>query len=649
MKKWNDGIHGTHLAIAASKERRIAVLAGPGTGKTSYGMMRRVARLLEEGTDPGSILLLSFTRTAAHDLRSKVEALGVDGAADVRATTIHSYCFALLQREAVFQATQRTPRPLLDHEAGTMLRDLRGDYGDIRNRRRLLNDFESGWARQISDHPGQSPIPQDRAFEREILDWLHRHNAMLLGEVVPLAYHYVYNNPASQEIQRYQHVLVDEYQDLNYLEQRLITLLSEGEQSNLCIIGDDDQSIYSFRNANPDGILNFYHQPDVERHHIDVCGRCPQQILAVANELISHAPNRQKPPLTARQTSQGSVYVVQWENMQEEVNGIAAAIARDLETERFTAGEILVLTNRQRIGEPLRMRLNSLGIPAHSFFSQEAIASDEAIYGLAILRMAVSDDPVSFRVILGIGDNDQRADAYARLSDFARTVGESESHLLAQAANGAKLPIRIPALISRYREAIQQLRNLPEDDLAKTVDVLFPPNSLETSAIRDIALAALPECSNLTDLCREIVVRVSQHEIPENPNYVRIMSLHKSKGLTSRSVYVTGMVDGVLPRRNDRQTLQECDAALDEQRRLLYVAITRASEQLVLSSFLEMELGLASQVGASVNQGRYRRVGNTTVAPTMASPYFNQLGPSCPRPVTGATWLASYGRPRPQR
>lgn len=90
---WNDGITGVHHEIAKSDADRIAVLAGPGTGKTSFGLMRRVARLLEEGVAGDRIILLSFTRTAARDLRDKISALGIEGSVRVRATTLHSYCF----------------------------------------------------------------------------------------------------------------------------------------------------------------------------------------------------------------------------------------------------------------------------------------------------------------------------------------------------------------------------------------------------------------------------------------------------------------------------------------------------------------------------------------------------------------------------
>ena len=103
---WDEGLSGPHLQIASSNSQRIAVLAGPGTGKTSFGLMRRVARLLEEGTSGGRILLLSFTRTAARDLREKVADMGVEGSDRVVATTLHSYCFSLLMKESVLSVTK---------------------------------------------------------------------------------------------------------------------------------------------------------------------------------------------------------------------------------------------------------------------------------------------------------------------------------------------------------------------------------------------------------------------------------------------------------------------------------------------------------------------------------------------------------------
>src|ERR1051325_2811821 len=120
---WNDGLEGQALAIASSNERRIRVVAGPGAGKT-FTLMRKIARLLEGGVSPDRILLVTFTRTAAHDLRKELMNLGVQGAEQVKAGTLHSFCFRILVRDSVLEITGRTPRPLFNFETEFVIKDL---------------------------------------------------------------------------------------------------------------------------------------------------------------------------------------------------------------------------------------------------------------------------------------------------------------------------------------------------------------------------------------------------------------------------------------------------------------------------------------------------------------------------------------------
>ena len=450
---WADGIDGTHLQIAKSTARRIGILAGPGTGKTSLGLMRRLARLLAEGADPRRLLLVSFTRVAAADLRDKVAALGVPGADRVRATTLHAFCLSLLQREAVLASTGRTPRILLKHEVDLMLRDLRGDYGSIHARRKRLRAFESGWARRTDDHPGTAGMPHDRAFEADIVRWLRRHNAILIGEVVPIAYDYLSNNPAAEELDRYDHVLVDEYQDLNRLEQDLLDVLTDRPDANLCIAGDDDQSIYSMKYANPDGILNFLDRADVESHDLIICGRCPPTIVRMANALMGQAPGRSKSDLEPLSALEAKVAVVQWASLDEEVAGIVEAIAKDIGQQGREPGDILVLTNRRLIGERMRDALRNLEIPAQSYFQEEELDTDEAREAFALLQMAVSpEDRPALRVILGIGDANGRSDAYGRLIVVGDQQHMSPRAVLESILSGHPPPsLRVPALVKRYR------------------------------------------------------------------------------------------------------------------------------------------------------------------------------------------------------
>ena len=324
--------------------------------------MRRVARLLEESTPGERILLISFTRVAAADLRDKVAQLEATDAEDVRATTLHGYCFGLLQRDEVFAVTGRRPRILLEHEVDLMLRDIGSEFGDIRERRRLIEALVAGWARGLTDHPGLASSPEERDFENLVMRWLREHQALLIGEVVPEAFRYLSHNPAAEALESFDHIIVDEYQDLNVIEQQLLEVLSEGR--SLCIAGDDDQSIYSVRYANPEGILAFMARADVEAHSIDVCGRCPETVLSMANSLIRQAPGRDKGDLLPYGTPPpGDVVIVQWPSLDAEIDGIVAAIADDIGSGRREPGEVLVLTNWRKVGEGIRHRLREIEIP----------------------------------------------------------------------------------------------------------------------------------------------------------------------------------------------------------------------------------------------------------------------------------------------
>lgn len=634
---WYEGLPEPHREIAGSSARHIAVLAGPGTGKTSFGLMRRVMRLLQEGVPGERILLISFTRTAARDLRDKISDLGVSGTDSVRATTLHSFCFELLQRESVLEITGRVPRTLLDHETDIMLRDIGGDYGNIRERRALLKAYEAGWARGVEDHPGLAAIPNDREFERDVVSWLRHHRCMLIGEVIPIAYDFLRNNPANDEIKRYDHILVDEYQDLNTIEQQMVLMLSSSETASWIVAGDDDQSIYGFRYANPEGIQRISEDASVRSFEIHRCGRSPKKIVSVANSLIRQAPGRNKPDLEATRTDDGSLSIIQWASLDEEVEGTAAAIASDIANERRSPGEILVLVNRQEIGNLLRRRLLSLDIPALSFFSQEPLKSDQSRQALALLKMAVGEDATSLRVILGLGDNTARSAAYRQLQQLALRSGKSEAALLAAESMGTKLPIRIPGLIKQYRLAKAKLERLDVGDLERLVETLLPSGVEEVRDLRNLAEEYLPLAKDASDLCDHIVNRVSQLDVPETPDFVRIMSLHKSKGLTSLVVFVMSVLEGIIPTLSDNLTEAEQQQAIAEQRRLFYVAITRASEQLVISSCRTMQTARAFSFRVRVSNNR-----NGMLSRTITSRYLRELGADAPLPVEGTTWLKSY-------
>ena len=249
---WNENLDAATPAyhIASSAKQNVRVIAGPGTGK-SFAMKRRVARLLEQGVGPTSILPVTFTRVAAGDLHRELVGMGVRGCEQIKGVTLHSLALRILSRNHVLEATGRVPRPLNDFETEPLIADLKPAHGGKKKVKKLIKAYEAAWARLQQEEPGYIQSQEDLLFETDLHSWLSFHRAMLIGEVIPYFYQYLRNNPAAEEHDEFSHVLVDEYQDLNKAEQAIINLL--GPDSENCIVGDDDQSIYSFRYAHPRG------------------------------------------------------------------------------------------------------------------------------------------------------------------------------------------------------------------------------------------------------------------------------------------------------------------------------------------------------------------------------------------------------------
>src|SRR5215831_17169120 len=281
--------------IASSQSRFNRVVAGPGTGK-SFALKRRVARLLEEGADPKRILPVTFTNVAAEDLQREMLQIGVPGCENIRGSTLHALCMRILSRESVLQVVGRKPRPLNQFEIEPFLYDLSTTFGNKRTRKKRIRAYEAAWARLQHETPGYAQNPADAAFEAALVNWLTFHEGMLIGEIIPYVYRYLKDNPAAPERNLYDFVLVDEHQDLNKAEQGVVDLLCDA--ANLCIVGDDDQSLYSFKFAHPAGIREFptAHGPTTEHQRIE-CRRCPTLVVQMANSLIANNRDRRINPL----------------------------------------------------------------------------------------------------------------------------------------------------------------------------------------------------------------------------------------------------------------------------------------------------------------------------------------------------------------
>ena len=601
--------------IAHSAARRLRVLAGPGTGK-SYAMKRRVARLLGEGQAPDRILAVTFTRTAAADLVNDLHELGTPGCEQIHVRTLHSLCFALLQSQNVLDLSGRTPRTLatfskagsLQFEGAPLLSDLqrRGDFGSKRDLTTRIRAFEAAWARLQTDQPGWTNNPVDRAFHTELIAWLTFHRAMLIGEVVPETLKFLRNNPTCDALSAYDHVLVDEYQDLNPAEQRLVDLLSD--RGDCVIVGDPNQSIFGFKYAHPEGITRYHetHENTTDEALAD-CRRCPKQVVELANALIGH--NRETDPhlrLSPYPTNaDGEIHVVQWHNPEEEAQGLAAYVDHLVREEEVSEQQIMILCPRRQMGYRIRDLIRGSGVSVHSFYHEETLESTEAQRALTLLSLLHDpDDRVALRWWLGAGSSTHRAGSYARLWSYCEENHQGPIEVLEQIERGH---LRIPyvgGLLPRYRELRDGLAELVELPVAEVIDALFPAEETQLEPLRDVVRRARAEIGDVSDLFGYINAEIRHSEVPTGP-FVRVMSLHKSKGLTSQVVIVTGCSEGLIPSQGPASDVQSDIERMEEQRRLFYVAVTRTTERLVLSSFTGIPYRDAMRNNISVQSAGY--------------------------------------------
>ena len=638
---WNDGLDpgSVAYAIAADNSRFIRVVAGPGTGK-SFALKRRVARLLEGGIPADRLLPVTFTKVAAEDLHRELTNMGVPGCNDIQGSTLHSLGMRILSRQHVLAATGRVARVLNRFELEPLLYDLTNRFGKKRDREKRIRAYEAAWARLQHDEPGFAQTAEDRHFERQLIDWLRFHEGMLIGEIIPEVYRYLRNNPAAPERFLFDYILVDEYQDLNKAEQSVVDLLSTN--AALCIVGDDDQSLYSFKFAHPAGIRNFsLTYSNTTDHQLLECHRCPTGVVAIANALIGHNADRsprQLTPIAAK--GSGHIGILQFADIPHEAARIAAFIDDQINKRGRHPGEILVLAQRRAIGNPIHNALRARGVPCKSYYQETELDSEIAQERFAILKLYVNRaDRVALRWLVGWGSSDFRAGAYTRLRLYCEQTGDLPWDALVKLADGAIVLSHCRYLVDRFHAIQNEFRFLEEhDSIANFVDRWLRAEFPETGDLRLLVAQILAEVETPSDLLSRMIEEISQPEIPPDVTEVRIMSLHKSKGLSSPVVIIAGCIEGLLPAEPDRATPPaERQAMIEEQRRLFYVGITRVKADpasnkpglLLITGSRTMSLADAMQSNIKPARQRYG------VVDVHLSRFIAELGPSAPAARAG--------------
>lgn len=647
---WSDGlaIGSPAHQIASSMNPRLRVVAGPGTGK-SFAMKRRVARLLEQGIEPTVILPVTFTRVAAEDLHRELVSMDVEGSDGLTGVTLHSLAMRMLMRNHVLGVTGRVPRPLNDFEVEPLICDLMAVHGGKKAVKKFKQAYEAAWARLQHEQPGYVLNADDAAFQHDLLSWLQFHRAMLIGEVIPQLYQYLRNNPAAQERSEFQHILVDEYQDLNRAEQSVIELLSD--QAHVCIVGDDDQSIYSFKHAHPDGIREWLViNAGADDLGLDDCRRCPTRVVQMANSLIGHNQIRPVPRALVAMPANGpgDVRIIQYAALVNEVNGVSHIIA-ELVANGTPPGDILVLAQRGVIGTPIYEALVARQVPVRSYYAEAELDAPEARRAFAKLKLLINrNDRVALRWLVGIDGNNWHAAGYRRVREHCETSGLTPWQALEQIAAGNLTLPHTGGIVAAFNDLVAVLNAFEAlPGLADVVNELFPQGQVTTCDIRQLSLDILAEMDmedgeEGEDISAEFLARlqeaINQPEIPSEIQDVRIMSLHKSKGLSAPVTIIAGCIQGLLPKQPDN-TLPAVQRALEmeEQRRLFYVGITRVKAApnagrpgtLILTYSQTMSVASALGAGIAPAQMQYG------VASLHASQFIAELGPAAPQPIAG--------------
>jgi ATP-dependent DNA helicase UvrD/PcrA len=638
---WDQGLDRDSSAygIASSQTRFNRVVAGPGTGK-SFALKRRVARLLEQGADPDRILPVTFTNVAAEDLQREMLQIGVPGCENIRGSTLHSLCMRILSRQSVLDALGRRPRPLNRFEIEPLLYDLPKKFGDKRGRNKRIRAYESAWARLQHETPGYAQNPDDAALEDALVAWLTFHEGMLIGEIIPYAYRYLKDNPAAPERNLYDYVLVDEYQDLNKAEQGVVDLLCDA--ANLCIVGDDDQSLYSFKFAHPAGIREFptTHRPTTE-HQIVECRRCPTRAVQMANSLIAHNRDREPRQLTPIPgNGPGDIALKQYQTLENEAVGIADLIADLVSNQAYTPEDFLVLAQRRSVGNPIHDALTGRSIPSKSYYQEGALENHSAQERLAILKLVVNpQDRIALRWLLGFGSGDFRSGAYARVRAHCEQTGTAPWDVMTALADGKLQIPHTHHLATRFEAIRNEISELGQaGDIQEFVGRWLGGQVAADEPFQVLARELSTSSETAAELLKALIAAVSLPDIPPDVAQVRIMSLHKSKGLSSPVVIIAGCVEGLLPTAPDVDASPaERQAQLEEQRRLFFVGLTRVKAMpgdkkpgtLVLTSSRSMSLADAMNSGIRPARVQYGR------AFVHTSRFIRELGPAAPAPEAG--------------
>lgn len=595
-------------------EGPLLILAGAGSGKTRV-LTHRIAYLIDEkGVNPWNILAITFTNKAAGEMRERVDRIVGFGSESIWVSTFHSTCVRILRRhiERLGYSTNFTNYDTDDQK--TLMKDvcklLQIDTKMLKERT-LLSAISSAKnecitaqeyeLNAVGDYTKQRIAQVYKEYEKQ----MRANNALDFDDLLLKTVQLFQSQPDILEYyqERFRYIMVDEYQDTNTVQFQMIRLLAAKYQ-NLCVVGDDDQSIYKFRGANIQNILNF--EQEFEQAHViklEQNYRSTDTILKAANAVISNNLGRKSKSLWTDKGEGDKIQMQQFDDAFEEANYVAANIAKHVrEGERsYKDHAVLYRTNAQsRLFEERFVQAN---IPYKVIGGVNFYARKEIKDLLAYLKTIDNgQDDLAVRRIInvpkrGIGlttINRVQENALEREVPFYEALRTAD--LIPGVGRAATKIESFVALIEHFKDTAKtaSVSDLMQEILDYTgYQEYLKEEGEEEAAVRQENIDELlskiaayeesceEEMPTLSGFLEEVALVADIDSLEEESDYVVLMTLHSAKGLEFPEVYLTGMEDGIFP---SYMTITADDPTeVEEERRLCYVGITRAEENLTMT------------------------------------------------------------------
>ena len=622
--KWDSDLLDAQRKAVMHIGKHARLLAGPGTGKT-LTLTRRIAYLVsEKGIPPGKILVLTFTRAAAFELRKRIaEILGDQQGKLVHVSTLHSFALRQLLRNSNLIVSLPHPLRIADdwEERNIILEDLKSilhsNLNTIRNKFNLLS---ADWQTLDADNEEWENKFSDPNF---IGAW--RQHRKVFGYTLRSELVYQLKRALEQIGEfslesDYSHLLIDEYQDLNRCDLAVIHALRD-KGIEVFVAGDDDQSIYGFRYAHPDGIRKFTEEfTPSESLTLDTCVRCDRRIIDLSLFVANLDPNRIKKPLKPRKNAEkGDVYILRFKDQYEEARGVARICAYLINQKGYKPSDVLILMRSDRnraFSSVIKEALKGHDIPVAVQIEGSPLDEGNGRLFLSFLHLlADPNDSLALRTLLILRDNKIGRKSYSDLYNLAYSNAETFSETIRRVMENPRLIPRLGKRIASEMGEIQGILDRFQDGFKSLTDSSEPKDLL--GALRNLAKDVIEDTDNRTEvlqflesivaetnstdhveLLRALSSSMEDAEQELDSESINIMTMHKAKGLTANAVIIVAAEDEYIPGR------QEGGEKEEDERRLLYVSLSRAKHFLTVT-YCERRTGQQKHTGR--NSGKSHR------------------------------------------